>query len=921
MERNIQAGFCCEIWEQKENKTHQMDIENMLETDGLKYISTPRPNGWGGAAIIVNQEKFSLEKLNIYIPYNLEIIWGIMKPKDERAIFKRIIVCSFYSPPNSRKNAKLSDHIVTTLQMLSTQYPNSPIIMGADRNSMDISPIINCGLKMRQIVDKPTRKNKILDVIITNVPDLYKSPVIVPPVPCDVPGAGVPSDHSVPVCVPHTDRHSRPVRSYRVVKRRPLPQTAVEKFGQWISTEKWEGLGDNLSPSEQAGQLQELLINKLDEFCPVRTFKINSQDKPWITGELKQLKRRKMREWQKNGKSLKYENLSKEFTQKFKRAAQKYMRKNIDALKDAKPGKAFGILKSMGAQPGDCMGDATFTLPSHQTDGLTDKQSAEKIAEYFAAISHEYKPLDVNTLPSRVRQRLSTQSTPPVISERECYQRIIKAKKPQSGVPGDLPSAMLKEFSVELAQPLQGVLNNILKTAKWPEMWKVEYVTPIAKIPQPETEDDLRPIALTSFFSKVMEQFVVKWLLDVIGDQLDIRQYGGMKGNSITHYLIELINFISFNQDNSEPTSVLACFVDFAKAFNRQDHSTLVTKLSDMGVPSWLLKIVISFLTDRRMIVRYKGETSSVKKLPGGGPQGALLGLLLFLVLVNEVGFDNQSNENGEIITCKKRVKQLNELHLKYVDDLTLAESIPMKTQLSEVPVQDRQQPDTFHERTGHRLSPEHSRVFQNLIETEKYAQKNKMQVNYRKTKLMVFNPGKSRDFLPRFTFNRMELDVVEEIKLLGVIIRNDLSWGPNTNFIVQKANRKLWCLRRLSKLGASRSDLLEVYMKQVRIQLEFAVAAWHPGLTSEDRLKIERVQKSACCIILGQEYKSYRKALKILELETLYERRKKLCRTFAKKAQKHTKFAKWFKPNIKKSCTRTIPTRFCEVAARTDRF
>ena len=109
--------------------------------------------------------------------------------------------------------------------------------------------------------------------------------------------------------------------------------------------------------------------------------------------------------------------------------------------------------------------------------------------------------------------------------------------------------------------------------------------------------------------------------------------------------------------------------------------------------------------------------------------------------------------------------------------------------------------------------------------------------------------------------------------------------------------------------------------MKQVRIQLEFAVASWHPGLTSEDRLRIERVQKSACCIILGQEYKSYRKALKILELETLYERRKKLCRTFAKKAQKHTKFAKWFKPNIKKSCTRTKPTRFCEVAARTDRF
>ena len=148
---------------------------------------------------------------------------------------------------------------------------------------------------------------------------------------------------------------------------------------------------------------------------------------------------------------------------------------------------------------------------------------------------------------------------------------------------------MIKKFSVELAKPLQGVLNKIIQTAKWPDVWKMEYVTPIGKIPQPETEDDLRPIALTQFFSKVTEQFVVQWLLDIIGDKLDLRQYGGMKGNSITHYLIELLNFILFNQENSEPTSVLVGFAYFAKAFNRQDRSILVTKLSDIGVPLWLL--------------------------------------------------------------------------------------------------------------------------------------------------------------------------------------------------------------------------------------------------------------------------------------------------------------------------------------------
>ena len=57
-----------------------------------------------------------------------------------------------------------------------------------------------------------------------------------------------------------------------------------------------------------------------------------------------------------------------------------------------------------------------------------------------------------------------------------------------------------------------------------------------------------------------------------------------------------------------------------------------------MGVPGWLLKLVMAFLMDRSMRVKYKGKYSSLYYLPGGGPQGSLLGLFLFLVLINDVG-------------------------------------------------------------------------------------------------------------------------------------------------------------------------------------------------------------------------------------------------------------------------------------------
>ena len=116
------------------------------------------------------------------------------------------------------------------------------IIMEADKNYMDIRPLLNCGLRLRQVVDKPTRQGKILDIILMNTSAYYKTPVIVPPIQPDDPTKGKPSDHSVPVCVPHRDRHTPPARNYRLVTYIPLPESSVRKFGVWLVKEKWEGL-------------------------------------------------------------------------------------------------------------------------------------------------------------------------------------------------------------------------------------------------------------------------------------------------------------------------------------------------------------------------------------------------------------------------------------------------------------------------------------------------------------------------------------------------------------------------------------------------------------------------------------------------------------------------------------------------------
>ena len=144
----------------------------------------------------------------------------------------------------------------------------------------------------------------------------------------------------------------------------------------------------------------------------------------------------------------------------------------------------------------------------------------------------------------------------------------------------------------------------------------------------------------------------------------------------------------------------------------------------------------------------------------------------------------------------------------------------------------------------------------------------------------MVFNPCYSIDFSPELSLDLNDLEVVDEVRLLGLIIRSDLKWVSNTDSMVSKANKRIWIVRRLKYLGAEVDDLLDVYVKQIRSVLELAVPAWHGAITLVEQMDIERIQKSVAHIILGEDHVSYREALKTLCIDSLKERRDKLCST-----------------------------------------
>ena len=868
-----ETDICCvtEVWEKISNKKHQMKIEEMLEMKGLKYISTPRRNGrrGGGAAIIVNLEKFTLSKLNVKIPRVVETVWGLLKPKKIDSA-PPIIVCCFYSPPNRKKNPGLIEHLTVTLQKLTRIYVNAGLIICGDRNHIEIPTFLALDPALDQIVTEPTYGNKTLDIICTNLASYYNPADILPPLSPDNPLLAAPSDHNGAGIIPLINVARSRTRNKIVKMIRPLPESLLSDYQSKLSSVNFSSL-ESMDSDDAIASFEEKSIGLFHAIFPEKKITIYDSDKRWFNEELRNLKRKRMREYVKNGKSAKYLELKAAFTTKSKEQIAKLKERLKAEVLEGKRGSSYPVLKKLAARPAS--DESNFFLPGHT--GLTTSQSAERIADHFSKISLEYEPLSYNAVPLNIRNFLSTQAEPPSISVSAVKSHIIRAKKPLSTVPGDLPKKIIQRCVNELAVPIKMIFDVITRDATYPIRWKTEHQIPIPKTFPPKDEDDLRNIAKTPFFSKVYESFVAQWLLSYIKPYIDPNQCG-LKGSSINHYLIKLLHFVHATLDQKTPHAVLTACFDLSKAFNRVDHILVIQDLFDMHTPSWLLKIIISYLSGRQMTLSYREAESSIRALPAGTPQGAHLGGLIFIIKFNGAFLRPPIPRPISYGTSEAE-------KVKYIDDGTVAVGINLKDLLTLDPVA-RQQPVTFHERSGHILPPGNNLLQFYVHDTEDFVQENKMILNKSKTTVMKFINSRKIDFPPEITFrDGTMLQTVTETRLLGVIITSDLKWGKNTTYIINKARKKLWLLRRMKSLDLSAFELFDVYIKEVRSLLEFAVPVWHSSITKKQRSEIESVQKLAFKLILGSSY-SYSDACAFFGTTSLEKRRQELCFRFANK-------------------------------------
>ena len=107
---------------------------------------------------------------------------------------------------------------------------------------------------------------------------------------------------------------------------------------------------------------------------------------------------------------------------------------------------------------------------------------------------------------------------------------------------------------------------------------------PLKKVDAPKDESEIGLIEITSYLSLQMERTVVKWLHGFISEKLERDQFGGTKGHSVAHYVIEVMNFVLFDQDLSVPVATMITSIDIHKGFKKVEHKKIITILAEVMI-------------------------------------------------------------------------------------------------------------------------------------------------------------------------------------------------------------------------------------------------------------------------------------------------------------------------------------------------
>jgi hypothetical protein len=316
---------------------------------------------------------------------------------------------------------------------------------------------------------------------------------------------------------------------------------------------------------------------------------------------------------------------------------------------------AWRVLKAM-----DGRSKSKDPIPTLEQNGIkyaTNQEKANLLAGSFAQVSssNNYSPefkefktyfQALPTAPSH-KDFVNPSKTPNIndpFSLAELQRAMASAKNTTPGQDG-ITMKMLKVLDYMSLNKLLDIYNDIWSSGELPPSWKHSIVVPIPKPGKdPDQAGSYRPISLTSVMCKLFERIVTSrltWFIEV-NKLFDMHQSGFRTGRCTSDNIARLYNDAQYQINNQGITK--AILLDISKAFDMVWHDGLLYKLHKLGVDGSMFAFIKSFLSNRTFQVMLQDSLSDVEELENGTPQGSVISPVLFIIMINDLPFDQIVN-------------------------------------------------------------------------------------------------------------------------------------------------------------------------------------------------------------------------------------------------------------------------------------
>ena len=376
----------------------------------------------------------------------------------------------------------------------------------------------------------------------------------------------------------------------------------------------------------------------------------------------------------------------------------------------------------------------------------------------------------------------------------------------------DLSFKNIKQAQSELEPLLLKLVNSVIKTTSYPESLNTTKIIPIRKPTKDKTSYEAwRPINVVAALSNIIEHMLLKQILTHLKDNKLVppQHHGSIKGKSTQTLITELHDLMLDDHHQHHEGALIV--LDQSKAYDCINHEILIGKMAILGFLPQATAIMASFLNNRKQFVQVQAHRSQKINLgPNSVIQGSTLSCTLFLIYIMDMPliFHTQPHTPQEYRECKQTNLKM------YVDDSYL------KTY---------KQPNTTMEET----------VMQTMAQVIKYTKANELAINPEKTLVML----QTRDQRIKDNFsvelNGREIKHQSQIKILGNLLTDNLTWDLHVSKIVIPAlKNRLRTLRLTNKyLGPG---FRAIYTNSVfGSKLMFGLETWWGAQKS----KIKQVQ------------------------------------------------------------------------------